>query len=328
MSKKIFITGATGSIGAHLTKMLSERGYTLHVLVRSLEKAQQLNFDNVVPFLGDITDKQSIDRAMQGCQQAYHLAAMAKVWAKNSGQFYQINVQGTVNVLQSAVKHQIKKVVVCSTAGVLGPSINGVVTEEKTRDIDLFNEYEGSKAMMESRVKDFAINHNLDVVIVSPTRVYGPFLFGAPSSITLLIDKYVNGNWRIYPGHGQKTGNYIYIEDVALGHILAMEKGRKGATYLLGGENYDYATFYEKLGAISGIKRKMYTLPLSFLTTFARLQLLLAEYFGIEPLVTPKWIAKARYDWKVSPQKAVEELGLPVTPIDVGIKETIAYLKR
>lgn len=328
MSKKIFITGATGSIGAHLTKMLSERDFTLHVLVRSLEKAKQLSFNNVVPFLGDITDKKSIDRAMQGCQQAYHLAAMAKVWSKNSGQFYKINVQGTVNVLQAAVEHQIEKVVVCSTAGVLGPSINGTITEEKTRDIDLFNEYEGSKAMMESRVKDFVIDHNLDVVIVSPTRVYGPFLFGAPSSITLLIDKYVNGKWRIYPGDGHKIGNYVYIEDVALGHILAMKKGRKGATYLLGGENHSYATFYQKLGAISGIKRKMYTLSLSFLTIFARLQLLLAEYFGKEPLVTPKWIAKARYDWEVSPQKAIDELGLPVTSIDDGLKKTIAYFRN
>ncbi|GAB2775268.1 SDR family NAD(P)-dependent oxidoreductase [Salinimicrobium soli] len=325
---KIFVTGGTGSIGAHLVKMLSARGYTVHALVRSMEKAAHINFPNVIPFLGDITDKASIDRALAGCEQVYHLSAYAKVWAKDSGTFYKVNVKGTVNVLQAALEQQVKKVVVTSTAGVLGPSINGVITEEKIRDVDFFNEYEGSKAMAESRIKDFVTTFDMNVVIVSPTRVYGPFIFGMPSSTTLLVDKYVNHNWWIYPGDSKKLGNYIYIEDAALGHILAMEKGRKGHTYLLGGENHDYVSFFEIMGEVSGVKRKMRKIPVWVQRTYAHVILKRAEWFNKEPMVTPKWVPKGEFDWEVSVDKAIKELGLPVTPLEEGLARTVDYVRN
>lgn len=324
---RIFVSGATGSIGAHLVKILSEQGHTIHILVRCLEKAKNLPFPNVKTFKGDITDKESIDKAMKGCVQAYHLAAYAKVWAKDSGKFYKINVEGTVKVLQSALENRVQKVVVTSTGGVFGPSINEIVTEEKIRDIDFLNEYEGSKTFAELKIMKFVNEHDLDVVIVSPTRVYGPFIFGAPSSTTLMIDKYINHSWRIYPGNKEKLGNYIYIEDAALGHILAMEKGRRGQTYILGGENYNYVDFYRILGEVSRVKRKMIEIPVWVQKAVAWGYLLRAEWFGIEPDIAPKWIPKGQYDWAVSSQKAIKELGLPVTPLDEGLKKTVAYVQ-
>ena len=324
---KIFVSGATGSIGAHLVKMLSNRGDSVHILVRSLDKAKNLSFPSINIFKGDIMDKDSIDRAMKGCDQAYHLAAYAKVWAKDSGKFYRVNVAGTVNVLQSALENHVQKVVVTSTGGVLGPSITGIVTEEKIRDIDFFNEYEGSKTYAESRIKDFVSSHDLNIVIVSPTRVYGPFIFGAPSSTTLMVDKYINHNWRIYPGDSEKLGNYIYIEDAALGHILAMEKGRKGQTYILGGENYNYIDFYRILGKVSGVKRRMVKVPLWVQKGVAWAYLIRAEWFGKEPYITPKWIPKGEYDWEVSSEKSIRELGLPVTPLEEGLRKTVAYVQ-
>lgn len=324
---KIFVSGATGSIGAHLVKILSERGHTTHVLVRSMEKASKLAFENVFPFQGDITDKNSVDAAMKGCEQAYHVAAYAEVWAKDTEVFYDINVRGTVNVMQSAVDHQIKRVVFTSTAGIFGPSINGIINEEKIRDIDLFNEYEGSKLMAESLVKDFVNLQGLDVVIVSPTRVYGPFLFGEPSSTTLVIHKYVNERWRLYPGDGRGIGNYVYIEDVALGHILAMEKGKTGETYLLGGNNYNYIDFFNLLGEASGIKRKMVRIPMWAQMSFARMQLFMALRFGRLPDVTPKWIVRGKYHYELSPEKAIRELGLPITPIKEGLEKSVEWVR-
>lgn len=324
---KVFVSGATGSIGAHLTKMLSERGYITHALVRSMEKAKNLAFDNVVLFQGDITDKKSVDAAMKGCEQAYHVAAYAEVWAKDTEVFYDINVGGTKNVMQSALEHQVKKVVFTSTAGIFGPSINGMITEEKIRDIDLFNEYEGSKLMAESLVKDFINLKGLDVVIVSPTRVYGPFLFGEPSSTTLVIHKYINEGWRMYPGDGTGIGNYVYIEDVALGHILAMEKGKTGETYLLGGDNFSYVEFFNMIGEISGIRRKMIKIPMWAQMSFARMQLFMALRFGRLPDVTPKWIVRGKYHYELSPEKAIRELGLPVTPIKEGLEKSIEWVR-
>ena len=324
---KIFVSGATGSIGSHLVKILSERGDTIHALVRSTEKARNLSFDNVSLFQGDITDKESVDRAMKGCEQAYHVAAYVQVWAKDTGIFYDINVRGTVNVMQSALEHKINRVVFTSTAGIFGPSINGVITEDKIRDIDLFNEYEGSKLMAESKVKDFVNIKGLDVVIVSPTRVYGPFLFGDPSSTTLVIHKYVNHGWRLYPGDGKGVGNYVYIEDVAMGHILAMEKGKTGETYLLGGENYSYIEFFNMLGQVSGIRRVMIKIPMWMQLFYARLQLFMAILSGRKPELTPKWVVRGKYHNELSPEKAIRELGLPLTPLKEGLEKSVEWVR-
>ncbi len=324
---KVFISGGTGSIGAHLVKMLSEKGYTIHVLARNMDKVKLLDFPGVVGFKGDILDAESVDKAMEGCDQAYHLAAMAKVWARNTGDFYDMNVQGTKNVLDAAMKHGVKRIVCTSTAGVLGPSISGEVTEDKVRNKDFFNEYEGSKAAAESKIKDYVIQHGLDVVIVSPTRVYGPFLFGESSSITLMIDKYINKSWRLYPGTGREVGNYVYIEDVALGHILAMEKGKKGHTYILGGNNYSFVEFFGMIRELSGVNVKLWVIPHWAQVLFGKIQVFKGKYLGGEPLITPKWLAKGKYNWVVDVSKAKNELGLPITDVKTGIQNTIDAIR-
>jgi NAD+-dependent farnesol dehydrogenase len=325
---KVFISGGSGSIGSHLVRELADRGHIIHTLVRSIDNSKELLYKNVVLFEGDIKDPSSIDKAMAGCQQAYHLAAFAKVWSRNTGDFYDINVGGTINILDSAYKNGVQKVVVTSTAGVFGPSIQNIVNEDKIRDIDLFNEYEGSKLAMESKIKDYIIQKGMNIVIVSPTRVYGPCLFGQPNSVTLMIDKYVNGNWRIYPGTGKEIGNYIYIDDVVQGHILAMEKGVNGKAYILAGENHDYVSFYTILSNITGKKRKMIRIPNWVQICFAKYQLFKAIYLKTTPEITPKWISKGRYNWEVSPEKAVVELGILITPLSQGLKNTVDYLLK
>ena len=321
----IFITGGTGYIGAHLLNKLTDSDETIHVLVRSKEKASNIEHPNVTIFEGDIMNKESIKEAMQGCSKVYHLAAFAKVWAKDPKTYFDINVTATVNVLEAAQELGVSKVIVTSTAGVYGASVSDDITETYVRDFDFFNEYESSKAISESRIKDFVIA-GLDVSIVSPTRVYGPCIFGEPQSVTQLIQKYIKGKWRIIPGDGTKIGNYVYIDDVIDGHILAMEKGKTGHTYILGGENHDYNSFFKILAIESGIHRKMIKLPIGFQMMFARIQLLKIP-FGGTPLITPKWIAKGKYDWKVDSSKAINELGLKITSLKEGIKKTIDWIE-
>lgn len=323
---KIFITGGTGYIGAHLIKKLIEQGNTIHALVRSVDKAKQIEHPNVILFQGDILDKESIEKAIKGCDQVYHLAAFAKVWAKEVKTFFYLNVVATNLILDAAVKFNVKRVVVTSTAGVFGASLSGTITEKSARDLDFFNEYESSKALSESKIKDYVIA-GLDVVIVSPTRVYGPFLFGKTESITQLIEKFVLGKWRFIPGDGKKTGNYVFIDDVVEGHILAMEKGRIGNTYILGGTNHDYNEFFKIISNVSGVKRKMIHMPIGLQMAFSRIQLM-KTWFGKEPLITPKWIAKGKYDWHVTPQKAIDELGLKPISMEEGIKKTVEWLKE
>ena len=321
----IFITGGTGYIGAHLLKRLADSGEKIHVLVRSEKKATNIKHPNVAIFEGDIMNKDSIRDAMQGCNKVYHLAAFAKVWAKDPKIYFDINVTATVNILEVAQELEVSKVIVTSTAGVYGASVSDDITETYVRDFDFFNEYESSKAISESRIKDFVIA-GLDVSIVSPTRVYGPYLFGQPQSVTQLIHKYVKGTWRIIPGDGTKIGNYVFVDDIIDGHILAMEKGQKGHTYILGGENHDYNSFFKILAIESGIHRKMIKLPIGFQMLFSRIQLIKIP-FGGTPLITPKWIAKGKYDWKVDANKAINELGLKVTSLQEGVKKTIDWVE-
>lgn len=321
----IFITGGTGYIGAHLLKKLTDAGEKIHVLVRSEKKATNIKHPNVAIFEGDIMNKDSIRDAMQGCNKVYHLAAFAKVWAKDPKIYFDINITATVNILEVAQEIGVSKVIVTSTAGVYGASVSDDITETYVRDFDFFNEYESSKAISESRIKDFVIA-GLDVSIVSPTRVYGPYLIGQPQSVTQLIHKYVKGNWRIIPGDGTKIGNYVFVDDVIDGHILAMEKGQKGHTYILGGENHDYNSFFKILANESGIHRKMIKLPIGFQMLFSRIQLMKIP-FGGTPLITPKWIAKGKYDWKVDANKAINELGLKITSLQEGVKKTIDWVE-
>ncbi|TAL59574.1 MAG: NAD-dependent epimerase/dehydratase family protein [Bacteroidetes bacterium] len=322
---KYFVTGATGYIGAHLVRRLTNSGHTVHALVRDYKKAQAIKNERVKLFMGDITDPLSIEKAMEGCDYVFHLAAFAKVWAKNPKTFFDLNVTATNNVLDAAMKHGIKRCVVTSTAGVFGASLDETITEKSSRNFDFFNEYESSKALSESKIKDYVIA-GLDVVIVSPTRVYGPYLFGSPESVTLMIEKFVNDRWRFIPGNGKKKGNYIFVSDVADGHLLAMEKGQKGHTYILGGTNHDYIEFFDALKKLSGVIRRMIKIPLALQSFIAYLQLI-KTWFGREPFFTPKWIAKGKYDWHVTPDKAIHELGLKITSLEEGLQRTMEWAR-
>lgn len=323
---KIFITGATSSIGMHLIHLLIEQNHELHLLIRN-GKNPPISHPNVYYFEGDLEAIDVINKGMKNCDQVYHLAANANVWLKNPQLYFTTNVKGTINVLQAAFENGINKVVVTSSAGSYGPSISSEVNEAKSREVDFFNEYESSKAIMELKIKEFVIEKKLDVVIVSPTRVYGPILHGKNSSITLLIEKFLFNNWRIIPGSGHEIGNYAFIKDVAKGHLLAMQNGKSGNTYILGGVNCSYFELFNLLKISTKINRRMFTLPYWAQYLFASFQLFFAKIFTISPKITPKWIAKGIFDWEVNSTKAVKELGYEITPLEDGIKATVDFLK-
>ncbi|MBL7827611.1 MAG: NAD-dependent epimerase/dehydratase family protein [Saprospiraceae bacterium] len=323
---KYFVTGGSGYIGSWLVKKLTEQGHSVHALIRDPRKAQAIAGQGVQLFQGDILDTDSIRRAMEGCDAVFHLAAFAKVWAKDPKTFFDLNVVATNRILDAVKDLGVGRTVVTSTAGVFGASLYGPITELSARDLDFFNEYESSKALSESKIKDYVID-GLDVVIVSPTRVYGPTLHGKPESVTMLIHNFVHSGWRFIPGDGTKIGNYVFIDDVVEGHLSAMEKGKKGHTYILGGGNHDYNEFFGLLKNITGIRRQMIHMPIGLQMLFSQLQLA-KTWFGKEPLITPKWIAKGKYDWEVDPSKAINELELTITPLEEGLRKTVEWCKR
>lgn len=322
----IFITGATGFIGAKLALMLAEQGHTVHAIYRSLSKTKEINHPNLKWFPGDIMDIESLEKAMTGCNQVYHIAANATVWEKTPGDFHRFNVTGTIHVLDTADKLGIRDIVVTSTAGVFGPSLKNKITEQTVSELPFFTGYEASKAESEKRILEY-VKKGMRVIIVNPTRVYGPGALNESNSVTIMKKKYVEGKWYAIPGNGESIGNYVFVEDVVNGHILAMEKGRAGERYILGGENVTYNQFFEVLREVSGVNKRLYKVPLTFMLGAANLMLLINKLTKIPPKITPAHIRKFNYHWEVLSDKAKTELGYAPHSFREGSRKTVEWVR-
>lgn len=327
MSKRIFITGATGFIGRKLAHKLANEGNEVVALIRSKSKAAALQHERISLVEGDLFSLDALESGMTGCQEVYHLAAFASVWAKGDT-FKTVNIDGTLNILDAAKKAEVDKIVVTSTAGVIGPAVDGKPVNENTpRQVDFFTEYESTKYESELKIKEY-VDNGQHVVIVNPTRVYGPGPLNVSNSVTKLVKQYIEGKWKFIPGDGLSTGNYVYVDDVINGHILAMAHGRPGERYLLGGEDATYFELFDTIADIGGKKYKLYKMPLGVMLTFGKLQLFLAEKFGRQPMITPGWVRKYNYRWMVSSAKAEKELQYEITSLKSGIEKTVDWLKE
>ena len=257
----IFITGATGFIGPGLALQLAAQGHQVHALVRSLEKGKAIEHENIHLHKGDLLDKESVKRAMKGCQQVYHVAAYMVPWDPDPGKSFRINVGGSLNVFEAAAELGVEKVLFTSTTGVLGPSNGKKVTENHIRIADFFHDYESAKIIAEERFLRYILAGKFEGVVVYPSRVYGPEVYQDSAIVTSMIRRFLAGNWHLIPGDGTKLGNYAYIDDVVDGHIQAMAKGRNGEGYLLAGEEVDWNDFWRVVMEVSGQKHWMIRLP-------------------------------------------------------------------
>ena len=323
---KCFITGGTGFIGNRLTEALSEKGFELNILVRN-RSAIENKFQNAKIFEGDLFDTEVLDQAISGCESIFHMAAYANIWSKDKTLAYRTNVVGTKNILDLAVKHNVKRVVFTSSAATLPPNEKGELVDE-TFPIPkkYLTEYETTKQQAEQLCIEYN-KKGLNVVIVNPSRVYGPGFLNKSNSLTIMIRNYINGKWRIIPGNGSQTGNYVFIDDVISGHILALEKGKSGEKYILGGSNITYNDFFDLLAKVSGKKFKMFHLPLFLMIIVAKFELFMADNFGKKPLITPPWVKRFQQNRPLSSEKAKKEIQYSPTPLEIGIKNTINWLR-
>ncbi|MFW6139736.1 MAG: SDR family oxidoreductase [Acidobacteriota bacterium] len=324
---KCFVTGATGFIGSALAIKLAESGHTVHALYRSKLKTVSLRHPNIRLFKGNILDLISIHKAMESCSYVFHTAAMTKIWTKNPELYHDINVTGTKNILKTALTLGVKKVVMTSTAGVFGPSQSCEVSEKTIRKTECFTEYEKTKEEADSLALDF-FEKGLDVVLVYPTRVYGPGFIKESNSAAKVMKLYIKGRWPIIPGSGKSIGNYVYIDDVVKGHILAIEKGKPGERYILGGENVSYQGFFNSLKKVSQKNYPLLRIPFFFIMALSQTLKILTKIFNFYPFITPEMAKKLNQNWPVSNEKALQNLGYIPTPLEEGMKKTIQWFER
>lgn len=265
---------------------------------------------------------------MTGATRVFHLAGYAKNWAPSKDVFWEINVQGTRNVFDTAAELGIERVVWTSTQLTLPPTPRGQVADENTPRITapFFNDYQETKVAAEHEALARAAS-GFPVVIVMPTRVYGPGYLTEGNSVSLLVDQYDRGQVPFLLNWGRNVGNWVYVDDVVAGLLGAMEKGRIGQCYLLGGENASLGQFFRLIDQVSG--KRHFQLPLLrfFPMLFAYVQKKRADWFGVFPQITPGWMRLFLTDWAVSTKKAEQDFDYHWTPLAEGLKRTYAWLQ-
>lgn len=322
-----FLTGSNGFIGRRLVEELSAGGNKVKCLVRSPDKFRALSsLPGVTPVVGDLDAVDALDEALPGCDTVFHLAAYAKPWSKDRSLPYRINVAGTENVLKAALKAGVRRFVFTSSAAVIGPSPGtDPIDESFPRTVPWFNEYEETKAAAGELVRSYN-RDGMECVIVNPTRVYGPGPINESNSVTKMISLYARGRWRIIPGDGKSVGNYVMVDDVVRGHILASQKGRPGEQYILGGENLTFDRFFETLATLTGRRLWLVRVPVSLMSAVAGVMEWQASFTGIPPLITPPWIKKYLCHWSLSSGKAEAELGYHPVSFADGARTTLEWL--
>lgn len=326
--ERYFITGSTGLIGRALTELLSSHGKSLHLLVRSPSKLSFTNLEGVEVFQGDITDFDSVEKAIKGCSHVFHLAACATQFDKDPGVFDRVNVEGTRNVLLAAANNHIQKVVYTSTAGLFPvTSKTEDANEDSGKPVNFSTDYIRTKYLAEKVIQEFS-EEGLPITTVYPTRVYGPGSLRESNSVTKILKLYSRGKWHLIPGDGQTYGNYVFLDDITQGLLHAMKSGKTGEGYILGGENVTFDELFRNIKEASGKKHILVHLPYPVLWTGAALLLIFSRLLGKPPLITPEWIRRYLEHRRLSSDKAIRELGYTITPLKEGLTKTMEWINQ
>ena len=321
----IFITGATGYIGNQLAHKLADDGHCVHALVRNKKMIGSLKHKNIKIFFGDLNHRDEIRTAMCDCEQVYHVAGQVRSWMKDPSIIYKVNVEGTANVFEEAINSGVEKVVFTSTCGVIGPSMKGPMTEKDPRLVGYTLDYELSKKIAEDIVPQF-ISRGLNIVIVSPSKVYGPGKISHSLTYNAFIKSFLSRGIAFIPYPGNFEGCFGYLDDIVDGHILAMERGKTGEKYILGGVNISYQGFFANIRKITG-RGMIIKVPRFIIKGWAYWQWIQYKISGKDPLFTAGVISHFYRNYIFSSEKAISELGYQITSFEEALHKTIHFLK-
>jgi len=320
----VLVTGATGFIGSNIVRELIKEGINVRVTLRKNSDTRNIDDLNVEKIYCDIRDKDSVKKALKGCDTLYHTAAYFAHWSPNKKLFYDINVEGTKVILEEALSQGLEKVVYTSTSNTIGShgAGNYVNEEAEFNGWDAGDHYAISKYLAEGEAMKIC-EKGLPLVIVNPTLVIGVRDRKPTPSGALIVD-IANENM---PGYIEGAINVIDVEDVACGHIQAAQKGRIGERYLFGNENLFVGEFFELIAEIAGIKPPKRKIPY-------RVALLLGYLFQIgahitkkPPLVSVSQVRLGKMGEHFDCSKAINELGLKQTPIKKTIEKAITWFR-
>jgi dihydroflavonol-4-reductase len=324
-SMKALVTGSTGFIGAAVARCLLEHGVEVRVLVRRDSDLGNLQGLKVEQTYGDLRDIASLRQAVAGCRHVYHVAAHYAFWAKDPRIFYDINVTGTRHLMEAARDAGVERIVYTSTIGAIGlPPGGGVGTEETPVSLDqMAGHYKRSKYLAEQEVRKLA-HAGLPVVIVNPSAPVGARDIKPTPTGQVIVD-FMKGRMPAYIETGM---NLIDVDDVAVGHLRAMEKGKTGERYILGNQNLMLRDVFALLSRLTGVPAPTIKLPRWSVLPLAYANQWLADYVTRRPPRIPlEGVKMAKYVMHYDCSKAIRELGLPQTPVEVALEKAVRWFR-
>jgi dihydroflavonol-4-reductase len=316
------LTGATGFVGSAVARTLLARGHRLRLLVRPGSDRSNLQGLDAELAQGDLTDAASLARAVEGCRYLFHVAADYRLWVPDPDAMMRANVEGSRSLLRAAHAAGVERAVYCSSVAALGLTGDGTPADEGTpvHEDRIIGAYKLSKYRAEQAVLALVRDEGVPAVIVNPSTPVGPRDI-KPTPTGKMIRDAAEGRMPAYVDSGL---NIVHVDDVAEGHALALERGRVGERYILGGEDFSLGQVFAMAATAAGRRPPRVKLPIAPLIPVAMACEALAR-FGIEPVVTRETLAMARKKMFFSSAKARTELGYAPRPAAQAITDAVAW---
>jgi dihydroflavonol-4-reductase len=322
---KAFVTGATGFLGSHVARILAEQGADLRLLVRQTSNLKNLEGLQAETATGDLRDPASLDKAMAGCEVVFHVAADYRLWVRDPEEMYRSNVEGTRAILDAARKNKVRCVVYTSSVATMGFTGNGHPADEDSPVslAEMIGHYKRSKFMAEQVALE-AGHGGMRVVTVNPTTPVGEQDVKPTPTGRIVVDFLK----RKFPAYVETGLNLVDVRECARGHVAAMEKGRSGERYILGGENLTLKQILDKLGAIAGLPSPKVKLPYFVAYAAGAVdQTVSGRLLGREPRATIETVRMGKKKMWASSSKAERELGWKTVSADGALRRAVEWFR-
>lgn len=319
------VTGATGFVGAAVARVLLQAGWSVRALARQGSPTHNLRTLGVEVVSGELADRDSLERALGGCQALFHVAADYRLGARDPQQLYRTNVEGTRNILQACRTAGVARVVYTSSVATIGLPADGAPGREDTPVTlaDMIGHYKRSKFLAEEVVRE-AVQAGTPIVIVNPSTPIGPGDVKPTPTGQMVLDA-ARGRTPAYVDTGL---NVVHVDDVAAGHLLAFEHGTVGERYILGGQDMALREILADIARLVGRRPPRIRLPRAALLPLAYVAEGVARLSGRSTRITVEGVRMARKRMFFSSEKAVRELGYQWRPPSQALADAIAWFRQ
>ena len=321
------VTGASGFVGSAVARALLARGEPVRVLVRAGSNRQNLAELGVEEVTGELADPKSLERAVAGCRALYHVAADYRLWARDPAEIYRTNVDGTRALMRAAAEAGVGRIVYTSSVAALGLNADGTPADETTPVglADMIGHYKRSKYLAEQAVREMIERAGLPAVIVNPSAPIGPRDV-RPTPTGRVVLEAARGRMPAYVDTGL---NVVHVDDVAMGHLLAFERGAIGDRYVLGGDNLPLSQILATIARLVGRRAPTLRLPPGGLLPIAWLAEGIARITRKgDPMITVDGLRMARKRMYFSSAKAERALGYTSRPAEAALTDSIAWYRQ